>query len=59
MKDVRISGSQWQQIISKIDSTSYKVTGYKTDTDYLVRILAENEYGISNPSVSVTFHKGM
>lgn len=59
MKDVRTSGSQWQQVVTNIETTSHKVTGYKNDTDYLVRVLAANESGFSNPSVSVTFHKGM
>ena len=44
----------WIQIASGIKDNSYKITGFNTERDNLFRVRAENEYGVGEPSLSLT-----
>jgi len=44
----------WLEIASDVRETSYTMNDYRPEKDYMFRIRATNEYGISDPSLSAT-----
>jgi len=44
----------WLEIASDVRDTSYMMKDYRPEKDYMFRIRATNEYGISDPSLSAT-----
>ena len=44
----------WLEIATDVKDTSYTMKDYRPEKDYMFRIRAGNEYGISDPSLSAT-----
>ena len=44
----------WIEIASEIKDTEYEMHDYRPEKDYMFRIRAGNEYGMSDPSMSAT-----
>jgi len=44
----------WLEIATDVKDTSYTMKDYRPEKDYMFRIRASNEYGISDPSLSAT-----
>ena len=44
----------WLEIASDLRDTGYVMKDYRPEKDYMFRIRATNEYGISDPSLSAT-----
>jgi hypothetical protein len=44
----------WLEIASDVKETSYIMKDYRSEKDYMFRIRAGNEYGVSEPSMSTT-----
>lgn len=56
-KDLARSGNtDWVQVFSRIPDTTFTMAGYNPEKDCLYRIRAENEYGVSEPSMSTTHY---
>ena len=44
----------WLEIASDVRDTAYTMKDYRPEKDYMFRIRASNEYGISDPSLCAT-----
>jgi len=44
----------WLEIGTDVKETSFTMKDYRPEKDYMFRIRASNEYGISDPSLSAT-----
>ena len=44
----------WLEIASDVRETEFTMKDYRAEKDYMFRIRASNEYGISDPSLSAT-----
>ena len=55
-KDLGRGATDWIQIFKSITETVYMISGYSPEKDCLYRIRAENEFGISDPSMSSTYY---
>jgi len=44
----------WLEIATDVKETSYTMKDYRPEKDYMFRIRASNEFGISDPSLSAT-----
>ncbi|XP_064646394.1 muscle M-line assembly protein unc-89-like isoform X2 [Lineus longissimus] len=47
------SGNEWRKLAGDIRDTSYVIKDLLPDRDYLYRVRAQNEYGVSDPSLPV------
>ncbi|XP_074662623.1 protein Obscurin-like [Tubulanus polymorphus] len=52
-----LPGKDWKPIVRNLDDTVYHITGMKPDREYMYRVRAVNDLGISDPSLSTTVHK--
>ena len=56
-KDLTIPSSVWEKIHSSLEDTMLNIQdGFDPERDYLFRIRAQNEYGLSDPSMPATFY---
>ena len=44
----------WLEVATNITDTSYTMTDYQSEKDYMLRVRAGNDYGISDPSPPTT-----
>ena len=44
----------WIEIATDVEETKYVMSEYKAEKDYMFRIRASNQYGMSEPSLSTT-----
>ena len=44
----------WIEIASDVRETKFIMKNYKPEKDYMFRVRASNDYGISDPSMSAT-----
>ncbi|KAL4217412.1 hypothetical protein ACF0H5_023862 [Mactra antiquata] len=47
----------WSVVAKDIKGTKYEVTGLNGDQDYMFRVRAKNEYGVSDPTLPMTIYR--
>ena len=55
-KDISFVSSSWEMVQSGIEPTTLRIEKYDPRKDYLYRVRAENEYGRSDASMSVSYY---
>lgn len=48
--------SEWSVIYRDLSDTSIRIKEFDAEKDSLYRVRAENEYGLSEPSMCITFY---
>ena len=54
-KDISHASSTWE-CVQTTDDTSVTVRKFNPTKDYLFRLRAENDFGVSDPSMSVSYY---
>ena len=54
-KDISHTSSSWE-CVQTVDDTSAEVRKFDPSKDYLFRLRAENDFGVSDPSMSVSYY---
>ena len=51
-----LPGQEYRRIHSGITTVSHKISGYDVTRDYMYRVVAENEYGVSDATSAMSMY---